>query len=423
MIKGFNNHHFSEAIEGAVPRTQNSPQKTPFGLYAEQISGTAFTAPALSNRRTWVYRCRPSVLHLSQPTVVSRPGWVAEDLYTPIAPLRWSPLSSQATEFSESLQLLSHCGSAEQQAGCASLWFHSEGRSVVIQNHDAEFVLMPQDGELTLITELGELVLEPGFIGVVPKGMFFQVTSPGPVCGYALENYGQALTLPARGPIGANGLANERDFEYPSAKLQPEQATSVLVKSDGELRGYSLNHTPFDVAGWHGNLAPYRYDLRRFNTMGSISYDHPDPSIFTVLTSPSEIEGTANLDLVVFNERWLVADNTFRPPWYHRNVMSEFMGLVLGQYDAKPEGFVPGGFSLHNAGAPHGPDEQAYTGAINAELKPTRLGNTLAFMFETRLKQKVPKSLMARSEHQNTYADCWSSLTPVSRDQLTGDEK
>lgn len=423
MLRGYNNHHTSEAVKGALPAHQNSPQKTPFGLYAEQLSGTAFTAPSPSNRRSWVYRCRPSVQHFAAGSLAERPLWTPNDLITPVAPLRWSPLEQPATEFSESLTLLSQTGSPTEMQGCGILTFNNVGPSNVIQNHDAEMLLIPQSGELIVTTELGVLKLSPGYVGVIPKQIFFQIISDEPVRGYALENYGHAFTLPTRGPIGANGLANERDFEYPEAALQPDRPTKILVKSGQAFTHYKLEHTPFDVAAWHGNLAPYRYDMRRFNTLGSISYDHPDPSIFTALTSPSSIEGTANIDLVIFNDRWLVADNTFRPPWYHRNVMSEFMGLVLGQYDAKPEGFLPGGFSLHNAGAPHGPDAQAYKGAVSADLAPVRLSDTLAFMFETGLKQQIPASLLNRPEHQRGYLDCWADLQPVSLEYLIGDSK
>ena len=423
MLTGFNNHHSSEAIEGALPKHQNSPQRTPFGLYAEQITGTAFTAPKPDNRRTWVYRRRPSVMHQNNRQSIQLANWVADRLQTPVEPMRWSPMDIPAGDFATSLQLVTQCGGALQHAGAASLIFNTQGQSSSLQNHDGEMALIPVNGKLTIVTELGEFELEPGYVGVIPRGMIYSVASQTPVYGYALENYGAPLTLPERGPVGANCLANERDFEYPHARLQDEQPTRIIVKSDNQFTQFDLDHTPYDVAAWHGNLAPYRYDLRRFNTLGSISYDHPDPSIFTVLTSPSAVPGTANIDVVVFNERWLVADKTFRPPWYHRNVMSEFMGLVLGQYDAKPEGFVVGGCSLHNAGAPHGPDHQAYNHAVGSDLTPTRLNDTLAFMFETGLRQQVPQSMMDSPALQPSYPECWNGLEPVSLEALTGAKK
>ena len=189
-----------------------------------------------------------------------------------------------------------------------------------------------------------------------------------------------------------------------------EEPCTLIVKWGGELYRTEVPHSPLDVVAWHGNYYPYKYDLRRFSPVGALLFDHPDPSIYTVMTSPSETPGTANVDFVIFPERWAVAENTFRPPWYHRNIMSEFMGLVYGVYDAKPEGFVPGGMSLHNQMLPHGPDSDAFEHASNAELKPVKLGNTLAFMFETRFRQRVTKYAATLPTRQDDYMDCWKGL-------------
>ena len=189
------------------------------------------------------------------------------------------------------------------------------------------------------------------------------------------------------------------------------------MKWGGELYRTEVPHSPLDVVAWHGNYYPYKYDLRRFSPVGAIGFDHPDPSIFTVLTSPSETPGTANIDFVIFPERWAVAENTFRPPWYHRNIMSEFMGLVYGVYDAKPEGFVPGGISLHNSMLPHGPDADAFDHASNVELKPVKLTNTLAFMFETRFRQRVTQYAAELDTLQDDYIDCWNGLEEEVRSE------
>ena len=171
-----------------------------------------------------------------------------------------------------------------------------------------------------------------------------------PSRGFICENYGASFKLPERGPIGANCLANSRDFKTPVAWYEDKEEKSFFyLKTGGALWRCEIGHSPLDVVAWHGNCAPYKYNLRNFVTIGSISSDHPDPSIFTVMTAPSDTPGMANIDLVIFPERWLVAEDTFRPPWYHVNIMSEFMGLLYGQYDAKPFGFTPGGASLHNS--------------------------------------------------------------------------
>ena len=277
---------------------------------------------------------------------------------------------------------------------------------------DGELLIVPQQGRLHLATELGALDIEPCEIAVIPRGIKFRVELPsGPACGYVCENYGGKFTLPERGPIGANCLANPRDFLTPVAAFEDEDEPSeLMVKWGGSFWKTSLQHSPLDVVAWHGNYAPYKYDLRRFSPVGPLLFDHADPSIFTVLTSPSETPGTANVDFVCFPERWLVAEDTFRPPWYHMNVMSEFMGLIYGQYDAKPQGFVPGGFSLHNTMLPHGPDVDAFEKASHADLKPVKLTNTLAFMFETRFLQRVTQYAAETPFLQKDYADYGQEL-------------
>ena len=271
---------------------------------------------------------------------------------------------------------------------------------------------MPQQGCLLLRTEFGVLDAAPGEIAVIPRGVKFRVDLPdGCAGGYVCENYGALFRLPELGPIGANGLANPRDFLSPSAAFEDRDGPHELVaKFEGHLWATTLDHSPLDVVAWHGNYAPYKYDLARFNTLGTVSFDHPDPSIFTVLTSPSEVPGTANCDFVIFPPRWMVAEHTFRPPFFHRNVMSEFMGLVHGAYDAKAEGFVPGGASLHNCLSAHGPDRATFDRAVAADLKPQKIADTLAFMFETRLAIRPTRFALESPALQQDYDQCWTGF-------------
>ena len=233
----------------------------------------------------------------------------------------------------------------------------------------------------------------------------------GPARGYVCENYGALFRLPDLGPIGSNGLANARDFETPVAAFEDSDApTQIVQKFMGALFATTIDHSPFDVVAWHGNLAPCRYDLQRFNTINTVSFDHPDPSIFTVLTSPSDTPGTANCDFVIFPPRWMVAEGTFRPPWFHRNVMSEFMGLIEGAYDAKAGGFAPGGASLHNCMAGHGPDRASYEKAVAADLQPHKIDQTMAFMFESRHVICPTRFATESPLCQLDYDDCWSNF-------------
>ncbi len=416
-LSGFGNEHASEARVGALPIGRNSPQQVAFGLYAELLSGTAFTAPRAENQRTWMYRRQPSVVvsgyALLQHALLktgARDGEVA-----PPDPLRWAPqaIPEESLDFVDGLRTLCVNGDPDAQTGMAAHVYvcnQSMDRRAFV-NADGEMLIVPQQGGLRLTTELGLLDIQPGEIALIPRGMAFKVTLEGPSRGYVCENYGAHFRLPELGPIGSNGLANARDFLAPVAAFEDSLGAYEMVKKfGGRLWTATQAHTPFNVVAWHGNLVPCKYDTARFMTIGTVSFDHPDPSIFTVLTSPSDTPGWANADFVIFPPRWMVAENTFRPPWYHRNVMSEFMGLVLGQYDAKPEGFKPGGASLHNAHVPHGPDAEAFEKASQSDLKAHKLDNTLAFMFETRWRLAPTAYAMNGGTLEKTYADCWRDL-------------
>jgi homogentisate 1,2-dioxygenase len=416
---GFGNHFSSEAIPGSLPLGRNSPQRPAFGLYTEQLSGTAFTAPRAENRRSWLYRMRPASEHPPfQP--YARSTQLRSGPFDEVAPspnrLRWDPLPipSMPLDFVDGLTTV--CGNGDPAAGAGSgIHIYVATRSMerrCFQCSDGELVIVPQSGQLDIATELGRLDVAPGSVAIIPRGVRFRVEVSGPVRGYVCENYGAPFRIPELGPIGSNGLANARDFETPVAWFEDIDAEwEIVQKFQGRLWSVEIDHSPLDVVAWHGNLAPARYDLSRFNTLGTVSFDHPDPSIFTVLTSPSELPGTANVDFVIFPPRWMVAENTFRPPWFHRNVMSEFMGLVHGAYDAKEGGgFSPGGASLHNQMNGHGPDTTTTAKAMAAELKPQKIDDTLAFMFESRWVLRPTAWAMSSPQLQSDYDDCWKSF-------------
>jgi homogentisate 1,2-dioxygenase len=391
---GFGAHFESEAVADALPKGRNSPQRPPFGLYTEQLSGSAFTAPRHENRRTWLYRMRPTADHRPftryEGASLLAPGTVEE----PLAPnrLRWDPphdLPADGDFIDGLVTMLANRDPADLEGVAVHLYRANKSMTDrVFANADGELLIIPQAGALHIVTELGRMDVAPGWVALIPRGMRFRVEvandSGGEARGYVAENHGAMFRLPELGPIGSNGLANARDFETPVAAYEDNDGPCELVqKYLGSLWTTTLDHSPLDVVAWHGNLVPWRYELARFNTIGSISFDHPDPSIFTVLTSPSDVPGRANADFVIFPPRWMVAEGTFRPPWFHRNVMSEAMGLIHGAYDAKAEGFAPGGLSLHNLMSGHGPDVASWRGASDAELAPTKIDGTMAFMVES----------------------------------------
>ncbi len=419
-MPGFGNSFETEALPDALPQGMNSPQRCNYGLYAEQLSGTAFTAPTAENERTWCYRIRPSVKHSGRYQKTQLPYWKSaphiDDDLTSLGQYRWSPVphSDEKLNFLTGMRTMTTAGDVNTQIGMASQ-IYLVTQSMVDEyfySADSELLIVPQEGKLRFCTELGVIDLEPKEIAIIPRGLVFRVELiEGPARGFVCENYGQKFHLPDRGPIGANCLANPRDFKAPVAAFEDREVPSrVTLKWCGQFHETEIAQSPLDVVAWHGNYAPLKYDLRTFCPVGSILFDHPDPSIFTVLTAPSGVAGTANIDFVLFRERWSVAENTFRPPWYHKNIMSELMGNIYGIYDAKPEGFIPGGMSLHNMMLPHGPDRDAFEGASNAELKPAKLENTMSFMFETRFPQHLTEFAAKVAPMQDDYIDCWSSI-------------
>ncbi|MES3000915.1 MAG: homogentisate 1,2-dioxygenase [Pseudomonadota bacterium] len=415
---GFANEFATEALPGALPKGRNSPQRCPYGLYAEQLSGTAFTAPRAHNRRSWLYRIRPAAMHEPfQPLANER---ITSDFnQAPATPnqLRWSPLPAPVAgkDFIDGLVTMAGNGHPDSQSGCG-VHLYTANRSMdkrAFYNADGELLIVPQLGRHRFVTELGIIDAQPQEIVLIPRGVRFRVELPdGEGRGYVCENFGSPFRLPDLGPIGSNGLANPRDFETPVAAYEDkEEEWELIGKFMGNLWTARMHHSPFDVVAWHGNHAPCKYDLRRFNAIGSISYDHPDPSIFLVLQAVSDTPGVDTIDFVVFPPRILVAQDTFRPPWFHRNVASEFMGLIHGVYDAKAEGFAPGGASLHNCMSGHGPDAQTFEKASTGELAPAHvIADTMAFMFETRCVLKPTRFALESAPLQDDYYRCWQGL-------------
>jgi homogentisate 1,2-dioxygenase len=423
-LSGFGNEHATEAVAGALPIGRNTPQRPPLGLYAEQLSGTAFTMPRRANRRSWLYRIRPSAMHgafhrIDHPTLRGAPF---DEVQLSPNRLRWNPLPmpGSPTDFVDGLFTMGGNGDLTTQSGMA-VHLYAANRSMterVFFDADGELLIVPQAGALHLVTELGRIDIAPGEIAVIGRGIRFRVElKEKEARGYVCENYGAFLALPELGPLGANGLANARDFLTPVASFEERGGpVEVVEKFGGHLWAAEYPHSPLDVVAWHGNYAPYKYDLARFMVINTVSFDHPDPSIFTVLTSASEIPGLANVDFVIFPPRWMVAEDTFRPPWFHRNVMSEFMGLVHGAYDAKAEGFLPGGASLHNSMSAHGPDRTSFERASSVKLEPHRIRDTLAFMFEARWPVIPTAQAMKAGHRQPDYDSVWSGF----RDQFGG---
>lgn len=420
LLPGFGNHFATEALPGALPQGRNSPQQCPYGLYAEQLSGTAFTVGRAGNRHSWLYRIRPAAAE--QQPFARYPGasaWSNQFNQGPVTPdpLRWDPLPAPTTpvDFIDGMRTWAGNGHCDEQMGCG-INLYAANRSMqgrFFYNADAEMLIVPREGRLRLATELGRFEVEPCEIAVIPRGVRLRVELPdGAASGYMLENFGLPFRLPELGPLGSNGLANARDFLTPHAWFEDEEGDFELIaKFTGGFWHAGIQHSPLDVVAWHGTHAPYKYDLRHFNTVGSVSYDHPDPCIFTVLTSPSHAPGIANVDFVVFPPRILVAEDTFRPPWFHRNAASEFMGLIQGRYDAKAEGFVPGGASLHNCMTPHGPDAVTFEKAVRADThQPDYIRDTMAFMFETGRVIRPTRAALESTTRQKRYTECWHGL-------------
>jgi homogentisate 1,2-dioxygenase len=255
-LSGFGNEFVSEGLPGAVPGGQNNPQKPPLGLYTEQLSGTAFTVPNARNRRTWLYRIRPSVRHAWNFTetgnhfIRTAP---CRESSPPIGQLRWNPppFPDEPTTFLTGMHTIATNGDAHTQTGMAAhIYLATESMTeTYFFNADGELLIVPQEGVLRFVTELGVMVVSPGEIAVMPRGMMYRVELvEGRARGYICENYGAYLGLPERGPIGANGLANPRDFLSPVAAFEDtDQAGELYVKFDGRLFVVETDYSPWWV--------------------------------------------------------------------------------------------------------------------------------------------------------------------------------
>ncbi|MEM6577426.1 MAG: homogentisate 1,2-dioxygenase [Pseudomonadota bacterium] len=419
-MPGFGNDFETEALPGALPRGQNSPQKCAYGLYGEQLSGTAFTAPSHRNERTWCYRIRPSVKHSHRYEKIDLPYWQSAPRIEPdvisLGQYRWDPVPHADVPLTwlTGMRTMTTAGDVTTQTGMASHIYlvTASMQDQYFYSADSELLVVPQEGWLRFCTELGVIDVAPQDIALLPRGLVYRVeVLEGPCRGFVCENYGPGFTLPDRGPIGANCLANRRDFKTPVAAFEDrETPSSVVIKWCGQFHETRIGHSPLDVVAWHGNYAPCKYDLTTFCPVGAVLFDHPDPSIYSVLSAPSGLDGTSNIDFVLFRDRWNVAEHTFRPPWYHKNIMSELMGNIHGQYDAKAKGFTPGGLSLHNMMLPHGPDRDAHEAARHSNLGPEKLENTMSFMFETRFPQHLTRFAAQEAPLQDDYIECWSDI-------------
>ncbi|CAI5723360.1 unnamed protein product [Hyaloperonospora brassicae] len=417
-LSGFGNTFCSEALPNALPKGQNSPQKCPYGLYAEQLSGTAFTLPRHKNQRSWLYRILPSVSHGKYQNV-EHPFVKGDFAHENLSPqqMRWSPMPlpdpSDKVDFVAGLRTIGGAGDPTMKAGMA-IHMYAANESMVdkcLYNSDGDFLIVPQVGTLKITTEFGRLQVSPHEICVLQRGIRFTIELDEPSRGYILEVYNRHFILPDLGPIGANGLANPRDFEHPSAAYEDRDCEYMVInKFGGQLFSARMTHSPFNVVAWHGNYVPYKYNLDKFCTMNSVSFDHPDPSIYCVLTCQTEEAGNAVADFVIFPPRWMVQEHTFRPPYFHRNCMSEYMGMIHGTYDAKKDGFVPGAASLHSVFTPHGPDVATFLAASNEQLEARKFDGGLAFMFETTYLIKLTDYALGCDQNDQHYLDCWQIM-------------
>ncbi|THU86654.1 homogentisate 1,2-dioxygenase [Dendrothele bispora CBS 962.96] len=431
---GFGNRFASEAIPGTLPEGQNMPQKNKFELYTEGMTGASFVSPRHENLNAWLYRIRPSVAHEGFTRLADNPD--LESNFLPINPkvhisptqLAWHPLDlpddSKQVDFIDGLKTMAGNGDPTLREGLA-IHIYVANKSMdkrAFVDSDGDMLILPQQGRLDVQTEFGRLMVRPGELLVIQRGMKFKVTLPdGPSRGYIQEIYGSHYTLPELGPLGGHGLANPRDFEHPVASFDIDQSPwEVVYKVMGQLHACHQGHTPFDVVAWHGNYLPYKYALEKFVNVGSISKDHIDPSIFCVLTAKSKTPGIPLADFLIFSPRWDVAMNTFRPPYYHRNSATEFMGLIYGVYGGRSDGFIPGAASYENGFTPHGVSYEEWSKATSADLQPMRVHEgTMAFMFESSMMFTITDFAMNKSgklhEHEPKM---WDDLKGRFMDHL-----
>ena len=421
---GFANAFESEALPDALPRDQNSPRLSAYGLYAEQINATGFVARREHNRRSWVYRIRPAAQH-SKLEPLDHPTYRQDfDLDNPEPNLSgWAPLPmpDSPTDFVDGIYTLGGSGGAEVRRGFAVHLYVAnrsmENRS--FYNADGEMLLVPQQGKLTLQTESGVLDVDPGMVAIIPRGLKFSVLlREDHARGYIGEVFGRSFHLPERGPVGANGLADSRHFRAPVAyhenRLVP--GYSITAKFCGKLFGATQDYSPYDVVAWHGDYTPYVYELRHFSPVINGRMDHADPSIFSVLTAPLDEEGANNLDFVFFPPRWDVSEGTFRPPFFHRNAVTEINGIIRDPAGYKAP-FYSGGCFITPAMTAHGIRAGGVEGFLSmsdeAADRPHRFrDNSMWFQFETVL----PFYLTSWAKKAGQRIDDWHHIWGTYRD-------
>ena len=368
-LSGFGNALSSEAREGVLPPRQNTPRKVPFGLYAEQINGTGFTLERAHNQRVWLYRLRPQIVvsgweKLPASQFVGRfdEGSVSPEL------LRFAPQAWPETDVDFIGGLVTFAGAGDP---CAKTGFaiHQYAASVdmvrrAAANLDGDLLVVPQEGALRVQTELGWLLVSPGEILILPRGIRFRVELPdGRARGFVGELFNGHYRLPERGLVGANGLADERHFRAPVASFEDLEAPYEIVhKQGGDLWRTTVNASPFDVVAWHGRYAPFKFDLMDFNAYWGANWDHSDPSILTVLTSPHDDHGRNAVDFAVFRGRWDATQDTFRPPYMHRNSAVEFNAVIKSP---RTKGaYRPGAVTYTPYLMPHGVSVSGYEAAV-----------------------------------------------------------
>ncbi|ORX94816.1 homogentisate 1,2-dioxygenase [Clohesyomyces aquaticus] len=396
---GFGNRFASESIPSVLPRGQNCPQRVKYDLYSEQLNGSSFVSARQALQHVWMYRIRPSVVHgeLSRSDLNSK----LEAYFGPANPRveynpsqqAWNPFPvpeaspSSSIDFVHGLRTVAGQGDPTSKQGIA-IHIYTANASMqnrAFCNNDGDFLILPQQGRLDIQTELGNVMVRPGELAVIQAGIRFKVSLPdGPSRGYIQEIFGAHYELPELGPIGSNGMALPRDFEYPVASFDLDSSSiwEIVYKLAGTLHSCHQPHTPFDVVAWHGNYAPYKYAIEKFINMANVERDQADPTIYCVLTARSIIPGVSLTDFLVFTPKWISTTNTFRPPYYHRNMSTEVMGLVYGTYGGSSHVLEPGGLSYEASYMPHGETYETWKMATTQDLRPTRAcEDTLAFMF------------------------------------------
>ncbi|KAK0434287.1 homogentisate 1,2-dioxygenase [Armillaria borealis] len=390
---GFGNRFASEAIPGILPQGQNHPQKNKYGLYMEGMTGSPFVAPRPQNLHAFMYRIRPSLDHKKFVRLPDSPDMESNFLPTNpkvhISPtqLNWAPppfpSSKDEVDFIAGLKTIGGNGEPTAREGLALHIYlaNADMKNKAFCDSDGDMLVVPQQGRLDVQTEFGRMMVRPGELMVIQKGMKFKVSLPdGPSRGYVQEIFGSHFELPDLGPIGGHGMANPRDFEVPLASFEIDE-TSWEGKIGGQLFSAAQDHIPFDVVAWQGNYVPYKYAMEKFIFVGSVSKDHLDPSVFTVLTAKSKATGIPLVEILTVSERWNVASDTFRPPYYHRNNATEILCFISGERGGR---YVPGGIVLQTVFCPHGPPPEVHKAAIVAELKPERISKgSMAIAIET----------------------------------------